>query len=201
MGRDKEHQGATVEADNEPYIELLRNVPEVMRKALVQAEDAALALAWLQEEKPPDETQANGLHPARKHLTGAGTKADGTRWVQWDNEQYANTADDITGFLDDTELNEGPSGYVTTLEDQLAFRKALVVVLGAPDEAENDEMTLRAGTHFAAIEYAEMNETASYQGTYRLDKDCGGHDEPPAKPADRVWLNAAAERVIAKALT
>ena len=156
--------------DEEPYAALLRDVPAVMREPLTRAHDAAAAREWLGQGVMPDDGRRGGVDDRRRHLEAISANANGKRWVRWQGDVYTNGRDDLDEFRADTELNEGPQGYNTTLKDRLAWRDQLAVIVGMPEQPDEDtfEMILPAGTFYAAVEYARLGETASYQGVYEL---------------------------------
>ena len=105
--------------------------------------------------------------------------------VEWDGEEYDSCEESLDEFLCISNMEQGVLTYSARIEDRMAFRRALVTVIGKTpgtrQEAAN--RTLPPGTYIAIVEYAFSNDTVSYQGTYRLEKRCESHESVIAAPS------------------
>ena len=206
-----------------PYTELVRNVPEPLKNCIKRAADAEAALAWLRGKKPPDPESASGLNSNRRHLKKIGEDAK-LRWIVWGDEEsndddddnesdaakteriwtetrYDNDDEEIEKFADDTVITVGPEGWNAETEDRLPFRHSGVTFLTVPEGSKDQDfdIDIPAGTYYVVSGIRERH--AAYHGLYRLERHLRTTDEIKPNPSHRIWLNGAAERLLARALT
>ena len=206
-----------------PYSELLVNVPAPLVNCIKKAADSEAALAWLTSKKPPDPESPSGLNTERRHLREIGEDGE-DRWIVWGDEEfnydnddnasdakgtdpvwkewrYDNDEEDIPDFTEDTEIGIDTEGWNPETDDQLAFRSADATFLSMPDRSKEQEyeMEVPAGSYYCVTGTTTEGRT-TYHGLYRLEKKLGVTDSLSPNPAKRIWLNGAAERLLARAL-
>ena len=206
-----------------PYIELLINVPNALVDCIKRACDAEAGIAWLVHGTPPDPESAGGLNPERDYLKEIG-KNENSRWLMWGVQESASDDDEETGeipetesggrfdryesdeedvreFTSDTEVNIGATAWNPETVDQLAFRSCWATFVAMPDQSKEDdyEGNVPAGSYYGLTQTTH-DAQHTYHGLYRLGTELTINDTFSTDPTERVWLNGAAERLLAKAL-
>ena len=117
----------------------------------------------------------------------------------WKEEVYTNESDEIEEFGEDALGDLGPEDCEVATEDRLSFRMVFARFLALPLQTPREEREGRipAGSYFA-INAATVRGLTTYHGVYTVMRDMSCEDTIETRARKRIWLNAAAERLLAR---